>query len=458
MIKKFFISLILFLLIIQSAVVDTSFAITAEERLEEVEKQLIAVANQIKQYEGEKTDLEKAILANDAAIKKVNDELAVVQKELIAAELALENALEGYDEALNNLAAVQQNILKEQVTLGVTKNEISKVKDELFETQKSLNSAKDQLQEKAVDMYINGVMSPATALFVDLNDLSDFLAVLGYASAIVNTAYEIIESLNSFENLSETQTEFLKDREEEREEIISTLQIEEEKKNQISIEAEEYAEDVVESKIRVETEKRKVENKKAAVLAERRNAQNLLTQANNQLAKLDAEHANLEKLEDAIQADIERLSTLGGVAPDKLTWPVTGSYVSSGYKWRRFRGVTSFHGAIDIPGRTGTPIKAAAGGVVILARYYGLAGRTVFIDHGGGMTTLYFHMNQIKASVGQTVVTGDVIGTVGTTGRSSGPHLHFEVRLKNPNSVSCSLPYLDPTSRGRMNPYCFLDR
>ena len=241
MIKKFFISLILFLLIIQSAVVDTSFAITAEERLEEVEKQLIAVANQIKQYEGEKTDLEKAILANDAAIKKVNDELALVQKELIAAELALDKALEGYDESLNNLAAVQENILKEQVTLGVTKNEISKVKDELFETQKSLNSAKDELQEKAVDMYINGVMSPATALFVDLNELSDFLAVLGYASAIVNTAYEIIESLNSFENLSETQTEFLKDREEEREEIISTLQIEEEKKNQISIEAEELS-------------------------------------------------------------------------------------------------------------------------------------------------------------------------------------------------------------------------
>ena len=183
-----------------------------------------------------------------------------------------------------------------------------------------------------------------------------------------------------------------------------------------------------------------------------------MTEANNQLAKLDAEHANLEKLEDAIQADINRLSTLGGAAPNKLTWPITGSYVSSGYKWRRFRGTTSFHGAIDIPGRTGTPIKAAAGGVVILARYYGLAGRTVFIDHGGGMTTLYFHMNEIRASVGQTVVTGDVIGTVGTTGRSTGPHLHFEVRLKNPNSVNCSLPYLDPTSRGRMNPYCFLDR
>ena len=458
MIKKFLISFLLITVLSQTVIIDPVFSITAEERLEEVEKQLIAIANQIKQYEGDKTDLEKAILANDSALKKVNDELAEVQSKLATAEIALDQALEGYNQSLDNLTAVQQNIINEQITLGTTKNEISKVKNELYETQKNLNSAKGELQIKAVDMYIDGVMSPATALFINLSDLSDFLAVLGYVSAIVTTAYEIIETLNSFESLSETQTEFLSEREEEREKIIASLQIEEEKKNQISIEAKEFASEVEASRNRVEIEKRKVENKKAAVLSERRKAQNLLTEANNQLAKLDEEHANLEKLEDAIQADIERLSSLGGEAPNKLTWPITGSYVSSGYKWRRFRGVTSFHGAIDIPGRTGTPIKAAAGGVVILARYYGLAGRTVFIDHGGGMTTLYFHMNEIRTSVGQTVVTGDVIGTVGNTGRSTGPHLHFEVRLKNPSSVSCSLPYLDPTSRGRMNPYCFLDR
>jgi len=80
-----------------------------------------------------------------------------------------------------------------------------------------------------------------------------------------------------------------------------------------------------------------------------------------------------------------------------------------------------------------------------------------FISASEGGKDLFVHMNEIKTSVGKTVVTGDVIGTVGNTGRSSGPHLHFEVRLKNPSSVNCSLPYLDPTSRGRMNPYCFLD-
>ncbi len=455
--KRIIILVLLFSLISQFILIEDLNANTAEERLVEVENQLKAVANQIKQYEGEKTNLEKAILANDTALSQVNQELAQVQARLQQAEKDLENALAGYDQSLENLAAVQQNIVKEQTKLGKIKNEITDVMEELFETQKNLNLAKEDLQKQAVELYINGVMSPTTALFVNLNELSDFLAALGYASTIVDSAYEIVEQLNAFERLAETQTEFLTVRETERETSIANLQVEEEKKNEISIEAEEYAEDVEEKKNIVESEKRQVENKKAKVLAERRNAQNLLNQANQQLEKLDKEHADLEKLEDAIQADIDRLMSLGGVAPGKLSWPITGSYVSSGYKWRRLGGTTSFHGAIDIPSSTGTPIKAAAGGVVIIARYYGAAGNTVFIDHGGGMTTLYFHMKTIYVSAGQTVVTGDVIGTVGTTGRTTGPHLHFEVRVKNPSSVNCSLPYLDPTSRGRMNPFCFLD-
>ena len=112
-------------------------------------------------------------------MKKVNQELSEVQIRLAAAEKALEKALEGYDESLNNLAEIQENIINEQIVLGTTKNQIAKVKDDLVETQKNLNSANDELQNKAIDMYINGVMSPATALFVNLKDLSDFLAVLG---------------------------------------------------------------------------------------------------------------------------------------------------------------------------------------------------------------------------------------------------------------------------------------
>ena len=436
---------------------DNLNAITAEDRLIEVERQLQAIAEQISKYEGERTDLEKAILANDKDLAQVNGELAEVQSRLVAVERELNKALENYAFALNDLATVQETIVQEQIKLGKIKNEISDVSDELFETQKSLIIADEKLQEQAVSLYINGVMSPSTALFIELNELSNFLVALGYASTIVDSAYAIIEQLNALGTLASSQTEFLTVREDERVEIVANLQNEEERKNEISIEAEEFADEIEEKKEAVEREKRLVESKKAQVLRARKDAQNLLNQANKELEKLDKEHADLEKLEDAIQADIERLSSSGGVAPDKLSWPVRTGYVSSGYKWRRLGGTTSFHGAIDIAASRGTPIYAAGGGVVILARYYGNAGRTVFIDHGGGMTTLYFHMDKILVNVGQTVITGDQIGTIGTTGRTTGPHVHFETRLRNPSAANCSLPYLDPTSRGRVNPYCFLD-
>ena len=431
-------------------------AFTAEDRLIDVEKQLQAIAEQISKYEGERSDLEKAIIANDKDLAQVNSELAEVQSRLAYVERELEVALENYGVTVDDLLAVQEIIRNEEIKLAKIKNEISDVSDELLDTQKKLLEVDEGLQEQAVSLYINGVMSPTTALFIELGELSNFLVAIGYANTIVDSVYEIVEQLNALQKLASNQTEFLTQREDERVEIVTNLQNEEERKNQISVEAKIYAEEIEEKKEAVEREKKIVESKKAQLLRSRQNAQNLLNQANKELEKLDKEHADLEKLEDAIQADIDRLSSAGGVAPSQLSWPVTTGYVSSGYKWRRLGGTTSFHGAIDIAASRGTPIKAAAGGVVILARYYGLAGRTVFIDHGGGMTTLYFHMDKILVNVGQVVVTGDQIGTIGTTGRSTGPHLHFEVRVRNPNSVDCSLPYLDPTSRGRINPYCFL--
>ena len=113
---------------------------------------------------------------------------------------------------------------------------------------KNLVEADDKLQEQAVSLYINGVMSPTTALFVELNELSRFLVALGYASTIVDSAYEIVEQLNALKNLASTQTVFLTEREEEREEIVNLLQNEETRKTEISIEAEEFAEEVEEKK------------------------------------------------------------------------------------------------------------------------------------------------------------------------------------------------------------------
>ena len=151
-------------------------AITAEDRLIEVERQLQAIAQQISKYEGDRTDLEKAIIANDKDLAQVNSELAEVQSRLAVVERELEKALENYDFSLNDLVAVQENIINEQIKLGKIKNEISDVSNELLETQKNLLVADDSLQEQAVNLYINGVMSPTTALFIELDELSNFFS------------------------------------------------------------------------------------------------------------------------------------------------------------------------------------------------------------------------------------------------------------------------------------------
>ncbi len=90
--------------------------------------------------------------------------------------------------------------------------------------------------------------------------------------------------------------------------------------------------------------------------------------------------------------------------------------------------VHDYHRATDIANKTGTPVKASNSGIVRIARYRGGAGNAVIIDHGSGISTAYYHMSKIKVKEGLFVRKGQVIGYVGSTGRSTGPHIHWEVR------------------------------
>lgn len=107
-------------------------------------------------------------------------------------------------------------------------------------------------------------------------------------------------------------------------------------------------------------------------------------------------------------------------------WPVVG-VVTSRYGWRRRGRYREFHAGIDIAAPTGTPIVATADGLVIFSGYVRGYGYVVIIYHGYGYTTLYAHMSGREVKTGERVVKGKVIGYVGRTGRTTGPHLHYEV-------------------------------
>lgn len=144
-------------------------------------------------------------------------------------------------------------------------------------------------------------------------------------------------------------------------------------------------------------------------------------------------------------ADVPFISVDGFCSPVGANWQsiVTSEF---GYRSDPFTGVTSGHSGMDLAVPTGTPIRAALPGVVTVSKYNaGGYGYYVMIDHGNGMSTLYGHNSRLIAQVGQTVEAGDIIAFSGSTGRSTGPHLHFEVRI---NGEKTNPRYYLPTVGG----------
>lgn len=167
---------------------------------------------------------------------------------------------------------------------------------------------------------------------------------------------------------------------------------------------------------------------------------------------LDDLNGARERYEDAVatlqaeSAEIQGLvqgsgSAGSGQAQGTLFWPTDGPIVSGfGYRTHPIFGTTTFHAGVDIDGACGQPIWAAEDGKVLSAGSYGGYGMATVIDHGGGLSTLYAHQSSIGVSAGQQVQRGQQIGLVGTTGLSTGCHLHFEVRI-NGEPVD-PVPYL----------------
>ena len=131
---------------------------------------------------------------------------------------------------------------------------------------------------------------------------------------------------------------------------------------------------------------------------------------------------------------LERMEALErGLAGIPQHSPANLAYISSGFGYRAdpFTGGAAFHAGLDFKGPVGAPIYAAAAGTVSFVGSQQGYGNTVEIDHGNGLMTRYAHMSGFRARVGQQVEAGQVIGLIGNTGRSTGPHLHFEVRIND---------------------------
>lgn len=212
-------------------------------------------------------------------------------------------------------------------------------------------------------------------------------------------------------------------------------------------EVKEYKERVEAEKARIENLQQELQQRQTEIASLQKSSQvetnqikTKVRERETKLRKIQNERKAYEQALDELEADSRRLESFirgntksGSSTPQAsakgMLWPVRGP-ITSPFGWRvhPILRTKRFHSGYDIGVPHGTPVAAAAGGTVILSGWAGGYGKTVIIDHGGGISTLYGHNSTLLVSEGQKVKAGQTIAKAGSTGLSTGPHCHFEVR------------------------------
>lgn len=340
------------------------------------------------------SDYQKQQAAIQSEINTLRQSLNALKGELNEQQTALANADMKVKQSEDTLAALTNQLKAANKELEYANIEFSAAQTKLAQ---QLNGFKTRLREN----YMNGDVSLLDVLF-DATSMEDFITRSYYMERILLYDSNMIETINgTIDEIKEKRVI-----QEQKIANLSTLKAEQEK-------------------IQAELESARAEQKK------------LTDEAQDDVDEVTKEIKQRQKESNEIAAIIQSMQDPGtGSGSGTYSWPLKGySTISSGYGWRTLRGKRNLHTGIDIPAPKGTAIYAIDSGKVILSRNYGSYGECVIIDHGNGISSLYAHQSKRVVSVGDTIAKGQKIGEVGSTGNSTGNHLHLEIR-KNGSHVS----------------------
>jgi len=142
------------------------------------------------------------------------------------------------------------------------------------------------------------------------------------------------------------------------------------------------------------------------------------------------EEYNFLRSANALAMSGQKVRPFGFTAAQPTIWPVDGRLLSAfGARTDPFSGEGAFHSGVDIAAVAGTPVHVTADGIVVFSQTEAGYGKLVVVDHGGGLQTYYAHLSRFFVQTGETIRRGTLVGAVGSTGRVTAPHLHYEVRI-----------------------------
>lgn len=375
----------IFLLLILALMVPVG-AQTDEDKLSEIENEIDALSREIKAQEQIKDQ-------RAAQVAEVAARLEALRLQVIEAQARVD--------------AKEADIARQEAELTDLERTLASLEEQIARTRLEVRQTKELVQERAVDLYMSRSLNVGGVLLA-VDEMADVTVGLEYAGQVIEDSEALIRRLEVLEHQEELQQQQVETNKERSQEILVSLEVE---------------------RTGLVTDRLQLEESEAEVAKELEAVEGLLAEIRADIREVEGEITALEREQDKIEAAIRAAQQAGGEKLGSLRWPVSGSVSSPfGYRTHPISGVRKLHTGLDISAGSGVKIVAAGNGVVILASWYGGYGNTVVIDHGGGLSTLYAHQSSLAVGVGQSVTEGDVIGYVGSTGYSTGPHLHFETR------------------------------
>lgn len=344
------------------------------------------------------SEIRSQIKEKEAALKEGQSK----EKDLSSQMLELEEKISSMQESIDKLDSAIEEGEAKLVTLEA----------ELKKAQEKIEVQNDNLGARLRNMYKSGSVGFLDVL-LDSGSFSEFLTNLDMVEAVYASDKEVLAGL---------------------EEAYDEIEAKKKEVEALQTELKESKAVAQEEKSNLETSKATVEKQKQEIAASNEETQEMLN--------------NLNAEADRVSAEVKQTgssSTTSKYTGGAMAWPVPSvgtSNITSIYGWRTHPifGVGRGHTGVDIGASYGSSVVAANPGTVIFSGWNGGYGNCVIIDHGGGITTLYGHNSSLKVSVGQKVSRGQTIALIGSTGWSTGPHCHFEVRING--STTDPLDYI----------------
>lgn len=370
-----------------------------------------ATSSDIKKHQDAAENARKQAEQAEAIAAKLAEEISALSTEIKRLEDSARALEPQIATATERTSRIQQEVDQLQAEIDATEAEIDATEKE-YSTQQGL------LAERVNSAYRQGSWH-LFELLLESKDISDFVARTEFVNRVIKSNNDAATSLKlTAESLSRAKTKL--DR------SLNSVEI----KRQEAAQVEQGLRDLKNDRDRAARQRETAQNQKSKLMAESKDSAKRLR------ALAEAEEA------ESVRIAAELSGKDGsGIYVGTMAWPVPSSRrVTSyfGYRTHPIFGDRRLHTGLDIGASQGSVIVAAGSGTVIYTGYRGGYGNTVMIDHGNGVVSLYAHQanGSIMVQTGQKVASGEQIGKVGSTGNSTGPHLHFEVRVngtpKNP--------------------------